>query len=97
MLPLQLDSLQSVRQCAAAFLAQSSALHVLICNAGVMATPEGKTADGWETQFGTNHLAHFLLFQQLLPTLLASSTPSFHSRVIAVSSWGHGLCSRQLR
>lgn len=54
-----------------------------------MATPEGKTADGFETQFGTNHLAHFLLFQLLKPALLASSTPEFNSRVVAVSSLAH--------
>jgi len=62
---------------------------VLINNAGVMGSPQGRTADGFETQFGTNHVAHFLLFQLLKPTLLASSTPSFHSRVICVSSSGH--------
>ena len=54
-----------------------------------MATPKGKTADGFESQFGTNHLAHFFLFQLLKPLLLASSTPEFHSRVVAVSSSGH--------
>jgi len=55
-----------------------------------MATPEGRTVDGFETQFGTNHVAHFLLFQLLKPTLLASSTPEFASRVVNVSSIGHG-------
>ena len=55
-----------------------------------MATPESRTADGFETQFGTNHLAHFLLFQLLRPSLLASSTPTFASRVVCVSSAGHG-------
>jgi NAD(P)-dependent dehydrogenase (short-subunit alcohol dehydrogenase family) len=55
----------------------------------VMATPEGKTADGFETQFGTNHIGHFYLFQLLKSTLLASSTPSFPSRVVSVSSIGH--------
>lgn len=54
-----------------------------------MATPEGKTADGFETQFGTNHLAHFLLFQLLRPLLLSSASASFPSRVINVSSSGH--------
>jgi NAD(P)-dependent dehydrogenase (short-subunit alcohol dehydrogenase family) len=54
-----------------------------------MATPEGRTKDGFETQFGTNHLAHFLLFQLLKDRLLASSTPEFPSRVVAVSSFGH--------
>lgn len=53
------------------------------------------TADGFEAQFGTNHLAHFLLFQELKPLLLASSTPAFNSRVVCLSSLGHrsgGIC-----
>ena len=54
-----------------------------------MATPQGKTKDGFETQFGTNHIGHFYLFQLLKPTLLASSTPDFTSRVVSVSSFGH--------
>jgi NAD(P)-dependent dehydrogenase (short-subunit alcohol dehydrogenase family) len=54
-----------------------------------MATPEGRTEDGFETQFGTNHLGHFLLFHLLKPTLLASATPDFPSRVVSVSSIGH--------
>ena len=56
-----------------------------------MACPYGLTEDGFETQIGTNHFGHFLLFQLLKPTLLASSTPEFHSRVINVSSAGHHL------
>ena len=51
-------------------------------HAGIMACPEGKTKDGFERQFGTNHLGHFLLFQLLKPALLASSTPSYNSRVV---------------
>jgi len=70
LLKLDLNSLASVRNCADAFLAEAERLDVLVANAGVMATPEGQTADGSETQFGTNHLAHFLLIQLLLPTLL---------------------------
>jgi len=54
-----------------------------------MACLEGRTADGFETQFGTNHLVHFLLTQLLLPTLQASSTPAFYSRVIVLASSGH--------
>ena len=56
-----------------------------------MATPEGRTTDGFETQFGTNHVAHFLLFQLLKPLLLASSTPTFHPRVVCLSSSAHGI------
>ena len=54
-----------------------------------MEIPEEKTEDGFEKQFGTNHLGHFLLFQLLKPALLASSTPEFQSRVVSVSSLGH--------
>jgi len=86
---LSLDYFVSVRAAAAEFLKQSSKLNVLVSNAGVMFTPEGRTVDGFETQFGTNHLGHFLLFQLLKKTLLASSTPSFNSRVVSVSSIGH--------
>ena len=89
LLKLDLNSLESVRACAAEFLSKSKTLNILINNAGVMATPEGRTVDGFETQFGTNHVAHFLLFQLLKDTLLASSTPNFQSRVVNVSSSAH--------
>ncbi|DBA88966.1 TPA: hypothetical protein ACH3X2_000192 [Trebouxia sp. C0005] len=89
LLQLDLNSLQSVRDCAADFLSKSKILNVLINNAGVMACPEGQTKEGFETQFGTNHVAHFLLFQLLKPALLASSTPEFNSRLVSVSSSGH--------
>ncbi|KAE8142970.1 hypothetical protein BDV38DRAFT_234330 [Aspergillus pseudotamarii] len=89
LLALSLDSLTSVRACAEDFLSKSSQLNILINNAGVMATPEGRTQDGFETQFGTNHLGHFTLFYLLKPTLLASSTPEFNSRVVNVSSMAH--------
>lgn len=89
LLKIDLNSLESVREAAKTFLQKSKTLNVLINNAGVMATPKGKTANGFETQFGTNHLAHFLLFQLLKSTLLASSTPNFNSRVVTLSSSGH--------
>lgn len=88
-LKLELDSLQSVRHFAEQFLKKNQALNILVCNAGVMATPEGQTKDGFETQFGINHLGHFLLFQLLKPCLLASASLSFPSRVVFVSSLGH--------
>jgi NAD(P)-dependent dehydrogenase (short-subunit alcohol dehydrogenase family) len=81
--------LSSVRACAEAFRQQSTKLNVLINNAAVMNTPEGRTKDGFETQFGTNHLSHFLLFWCLKDLLLESSSASFHSRVVNVSSAGH--------
>ena len=89
LIKLDMNSLDSVRACAEEFLSKSPKLNVLINNAGVMRTPEGKTADGFETQLGTNHLAHFLLFHLLKPALLAGSTPSFHSRVVNLSSESH--------
>ncbi|KAH6985225.1 hypothetical protein EDB80DRAFT_756735 [Ilyonectria destructans] len=76
LIQLELDSLDSVRSSANDFLSKSSKLNILINNAGIMATPEGRTKDGSERQFGTNHLGHFLLFQLLKPVLLSSSTPS---------------------
>jgi NAD(P)-dependent dehydrogenase (short-subunit alcohol dehydrogenase family) len=91
LLKLDLNSLSSVRACVKEFLSQSSQLNIFIANAGVMATPEGRTEDGFETQFGTNHLSHFLLFNLLKSTLLASSTLGFNSRAIFLSSVGHRL------
>lgn len=93
---LQMDNadFSSVRACAAEFRKVAGGkLNVLVCNASVMATPYGVTKDGVETQFATNYLAHFLLFHLLKDTLLASSTPEFHSRVVAVSSGGQKLAS----
>lgn len=89
LLKIDLNSLDSVRAAAQTFLEKSKTLNALVNNAGIMATPQGKTADGFESQFGTNHLAHFLLFQLLKPILLASSTPEFNSRVVIVASSGH--------
>lgn len=90
LLLLDLNSLDSVRACAKDLLSKSDKLNIIINNAGIMATPTNvRTADGFEGQFGTNHLAHFLLFQLLKPALLASSTPEMNSRVVCVSSMGH--------
>ncbi|KIW14168.1 hypothetical protein PV08_06949 [Exophiala spinifera] len=89
LLELDLDSLTSVRSCASAFLAQSSKLNILITNAGIRHVPYAKTKDGFERHLGVNHLAHFLLTYLLLPTLQASSTMAFQSRVVALSSTAH--------
>ncbi|KAI6872263.1 NAD(P)-binding protein [Hortaea werneckii] len=86
---MEMDSLASIKNGAAQIMEQTKQLNVLVCNAGVMATPEGKTKDGFETQFGTNHIGHFYLLQLLKPLLLRSATPSFPSRVVSVSSIGH--------
>ncbi|KAJ5605384.1 WW domain-containing oxidoreductase [Penicillium lagena] len=91
LLHCDLASLESVRSCAAQLLKKpNNKLNVLIANAGVMAIQtRTTTVDGFEAQFGSNHLGHFLLFQLLKPTLLASSTSNFQSRVVALTSSGH--------
>ncbi len=86
-LPLDLANLTSVRDFAASFRTRHGALDLLVLNAGVMATPESRTADGFEMQLGTNHLGHFALGGLLLDALLA--TPG--SRVVTVSSSAHRL------
>jgi NAD(P)-dependent dehydrogenase (short-subunit alcohol dehydrogenase family) len=84
---LDLSSLSSVRSFAAEFLSDHSTLHLLINNAGVMCTPFGHTADGFETQFGTNHLGHFLLTNLLVPALVNAKM----ARVVNLSSAGHSM------
>lgn len=84
---MNLDSLQSVRDGAETFLKKSRKLNVLVNNAGIR--PEGRTVDGFEVQFGTGHLGHFLLFHLLAEALLKSSTQDFNSRVLNVTSSSH--------
>jgi NAD(P)-dependent dehydrogenase (short-subunit alcohol dehydrogenase family) len=83
--PLDLASLDSVEAAAEAVRAGNERLDLLIDNAGVMAVPRDETAEGFELQFGTNHLGHFALTGRLLDLLTA--TPD--SRVVAVSSNAH--------
>ncbi|KAL7899868.1 NAD(P)-binding protein [Trichoderma sp. SZMC 28014] len=89
LLKLDLESFDSVRSCVEEFKSKSNTLNILIENAGIRHVPFGRTADGYEKHWGTNHLSHFLLFELLRPTLLASSTPEFSSRAIIVSSTAH--------
>ncbi|KAF3394118.1 Short-chain dehydrogenase [Penicillium rolfsii] len=90
LLELDLESFESVRDCASQLLSMTKTLDVFIANAGVMATPEGRTMDGFETQLGTNYLAHFLLFLLLRPALLAAAAPPRpNARVIFLSSIAH--------
>jgi len=84
-LPLDLASLASVRAFASAFGEKHDRFDVLINNAGVMALPRRTTADGFEMQFGTNHLGHFALTGLLLERLLRAASP----RVVTVSSTMH--------
>ena len=85
LLPLDLASLESVRACAAAFLATDKPLHVLVNNAGV-GGQRGLTADGFEVHFGVNHLGHYALTLLLLDRLKASGPGA---RVVNVSSEAH--------
>jgi protochlorophyllide reductase len=82
---LDLGNLASVRDFAAAFRAKYSQVDILLNNAGVMAIPRAETPDGFEMQFGVNHLGHFALTGLLLDMLLA--TPK--SRIVSVSSGAH--------
>ena len=82
---LDLSSLASVRAFAERFLGGHDKLHVLVNNAGVMACPFAKTAEGFELQLGTNHVGHFLLTCLLMPAL-RNGAPS---RVVCLSSRGH--------
>src|SRR6478735_5237763 len=70
---LDLASLASVRACADALLAAGKPFDLVIANAGVMACPKSYTSDGFETQFGTNHLGHFVLVNRIVPLLKPSS------------------------
>ncbi len=83
LIELDLASLKSVRACADGLLAKGAPFDVIIANAGVMATPFGHTADGFETQFGTNHLGHFVLVNRIAPLIRTGG------RLINVSSAGH--------
>ena len=84
--PFDLADLATVRAGATAILARHPKISILVNNAGVMFTPEGTTADGFETQFGTNHLGHFVLTNHLMPALRAGAP----SRIVNLSSAGHG-------
>lgn len=91
LLPLDLASLASVRDCAAAYLATDEPLHVLVNNAGV-GGQRGVTADGFELHFGVNHLGHFALTSLLLDRLKASGSDAPDApgaRVVTVSSDAH--------
>jgi NAD(P)-dependent dehydrogenase (short-subunit alcohol dehydrogenase family) len=83
LIDLDLASLKSVRACADKLLELGAPLDVVIANAGVMATPLGHTQDGFETQFGTNHLGHFVFINRIASLMKAGS------RLINLSSSGH--------
>lgn len=80
-----LGSLDSVRACAAAANERFDKIDLLINNAGIMATPQGTTQDGFESQFGTNHLGHFVLTKGLMPLVEKGAD----KRIVNLSSRGH--------
>src|SRR5712675_2388883 len=88
---LDLASLKSVRACADGLLARGDAFDVVIANAGVMATPFGHTVDGFETQFGTNHLGHFVLVNRIASLVRAGG------RLINLASAGHRFANVDLQ
>ena len=83
LIELDLANLKSVRACADQLLAKGDAFDAVIANAGVMATPFGHTTDGFETQFGTNHLGHFVLVNRIASLIRDGG------RLINLSSAGH--------
>jgi NAD(P)-dependent dehydrogenase (short-subunit alcohol dehydrogenase family) len=80
---LDLASLASVRACSDALVEAGKPFDVVVANAGVMACPQGQTADGFETQFGTNHLGHFMLVNRIVSLLGPGS------RLVSLASAGH--------
>ena len=82
---LDLGSLDSVKAAAEEILASHETIDLLVNNAGVMGIPQSRTADGFEMQFGVDHLGHFALTARLLPALLKASA----ARVVTVTSTAH--------
>jgi len=88
-LPLDLASLDTVKQAAATFLSQVDRLDILMLNAGVMSVPPGLTEDGFEKHFGINHMGHALLTKLLLPLLKSTASAGDDVRVIVMTSYSH--------
>ncbi|KAL1630357.1 hypothetical protein SLS56_005032 [Neofusicoccum ribis] len=86
-LELDLASFASIKTAAKTLLAATPRLDLLLCNAGIMATPAGLTRDGYEVQFGTNHVGHALLGSLLLPALRGAGDGG--ARVVVLSSGAH--------
>jgi NAD(P)-dependent dehydrogenase (short-subunit alcohol dehydrogenase family) len=89
---VDLADLASVRDFCLSVLNDYPAIDLVIANAGIMACPQATTRDGFELQFGTNHLGHFVLVNQLIPALVRGVP----SRVVVVSSAGHGFADVDL-
>lgn len=85
MVELDLGSLESVKSAAGSIATNHPAVDILMLNAGLMAMPEGRTEDGFERQFGVNHLGHWVLTAELLESVLRSGS----ARVVTVTSTAH--------
>ncbi|THW31089.1 NAD(P)-binding protein [Aureobasidium pullulans] len=94
-LSLDLTDFDSVKSAAETFKQKEQRLDILLNNAGVMAMPYSKTKQGYEIQFGTNHMGHALFTKLLLPTLLKTAEePNADVRIVTLSSEGHNLAPR---
>lgn len=80
---IDLADQSSIRACAARFVASGQKADIVICNAAIMACPETRVGNGWESQFGTNHLGHYALVNLLWPAIAPGA------RVVSLSSMGH--------
>lgn len=89
-LPLDLSSFKSISSAAHQVTSESERLDILMNNAGIMAVPKGETEEGYEIQFGTNHMGHALLTKILIPTLQATAEEQGADvRIINLTSEGH--------
>ena len=88
---LDLGSLDSVEAAATAIIERHPVIDILVNNAGVMGIPERATADGFEMQFGVNHLGHFALTAGLLPSVLRAD-----GRIVTVTSTAHHMGRRSV-
>ncbi|KAI8109897.1 hypothetical protein M9434_001176 [Picochlorum sp. BPE23] len=86
---LDLSDLDNVKACAARVLESHPKIHLLVLNAGVMACPLTRTAQGFEQTMGVCHFGHVYLTQRLLPAVKAAGTPGDESRIVVVSSLAH--------
>jgi NAD(P)-dependent dehydrogenase (short-subunit alcohol dehydrogenase family) len=91
LIELDLASLKSVRACADALIAAGKPFDIVIANAGVMACPKGQTSDGFETQFGTNHLGHFVFVNRIASLIKPGG------RLVNLSSSGHRFADVDLK
>lgn len=93
---LDLADLRSVKTAADSILAKHDKIHFLILNAGVMACPLSRTVQGFELQFGTNHVGHFYFSRLLVPAVRAAGEKGNESRIVSVSSLAHKMGSIRL-